>query len=433
MSQTKQRLLYLGVVLFSVLYLVGGYRLTREDANMFRNEMGVQLVAARVQEVLRSRTNIGELGGNYYKEQISIFQATLLEGPDKGRQVTAFQLIDGMTSFGVSQVEAGDKIFLRQLEEPQHGADWEAGDYYRSDQLLLLTGIFLLGLLAFGRWRGFHTILSLAFTVLAVFAVFVPAILAGYNAYLVSLVTCVYIIAMTLCLVSGFTRKSLASALGCVGGVLVVGLLTVVMSHTLKLTGFLDDNSLYVYYLNEENPISMIGVIFAANIIGAVGATMDVSMSISSALGEITEKLPTLSIRQIFASGMNIGRDVMGTMSNTLILAYIGSSLTTVLLFVSYQASLEQLLNREIIVVELFQAIAGSLGILFTIPISALIASLLYHRPGRGEGETSAGQTPGSTGESMADTVPADQTPGSTAESLADEEASEDSTVQTAK
>ena len=103
-------------------------------------------------------------------------------------------------------------------------------------------------------------------------------------------------------------------------------------------------------------------------------------MSLSSSLQELSEQAPNISFRELFFSGIRIGQDIMGTMANTLVLAYIGSSLSTVLLFLSYQASLLQLLNRELIVVELLQALSGSIGILFTIPISALAASLLYKK-----------------------------------------------------
>jgi len=103
-------------------------------------------------------------------------------------------------------------------------------------------------------------------------------------------------------------------------------------------------------------------------------------MSLSSSLNELAEQVPDISFGELFRSGIHIGQDIMGTMANTLVLAYIGSSLSTLLLFISYQASLMQLLNRELIIVELLQALSGSIGILFTIPISAAAAALLYRK-----------------------------------------------------
>lgn len=381
MRISRPQVYYLLTILFSVLFLCWGASVSIPGANLFRNEAEIVSIPCQVTEITLDKTDMGELGagsGNYYLERTLVFDGVVLSGEQKGQTIQAVQIIDNLSGAAVYPVEPGDKIFLYPLQEPSHGAMWQAGDYYRSPALGWLGALFLAGLILFGRKKGVNTILSLVFTCLAIFVVFVPAILSGYNPYLVSLGICGFVIAMTLSLVSGFTLKSLASALGCAGGVLTAGLLTLLCTHLLKLTGMVDDTSVYVSLLNEDHPIDMLGILFAANIIGAMGATMDVAMSISSSLHELKEKAPGLGFGQLFASGVNIGRDIMGTMSNTLILAYIGSSLSTVLLFASYQSSLMQLLNREAIVIEILQALTGSIGILCTIPISACIASLLY-------------------------------------------------------
>ncbi len=372
----RRFLFYCVVVVLSVLYLVIGYRVSADRANLFRNEMGMEPSVAQVTEILHDRNDMGEIGGNVYYERVITFSASIFSGSHRGETVKAIQTIDNLTSNGMTPVSLGDKVFLYQTN-PDGEIDWEAGDFYRSDSILILGAVFFVGLLLFGKGKGLKTILSLLFTCLAVFVVFVPAILAGYNVYLVSIITCLYIIGTTLALVSGPSRKSLAAALGCAGGVMVAGVLAVIMDHILKLTGYLNDETMYVSLLNETHPIDLRAIVFAAIVIGAMGATMDVAMDITSSLFEIHRKLPDISFGHLVHSGFTIGRDVMGTMANTLILAYIGSSLTTVLLYASYQASLLQLLNRELIIVELLQALCGSIGILCTIPISALISSAL--------------------------------------------------------
>lgn len=372
----RRTVFYLIIVILAVIYLMVGYKVSVDKAGLFRNEMGIKAYTAKVTEILSDRNDMGQIGGNVYYEHVITFQAKILSGEYKGESVKATQTIDNLTSNGILSVGVGDKIFLYQTA-PEENIEWEAGDFCRFDTILLLGVVFFAGILLFGRGKGVKTILSLVFTCLAVFVVFVPAILAGYNAYLVSVVTCLYIIVTTLALVSGPSRKSVAAALGCIGGVMVAGVLSAVVGHMMKLTGYLNDETMYVSLLNETNPIDLRAIIFAAIIIGAMGATMDVAMDIASSLFEIHRKVPDISFRHLVHSGITIGRDIMGTMANTLILAYIGSSLTTVLLYASYQASLLQLLNRELIVVELLQALCGSCGILCTIPISALITSAL--------------------------------------------------------
>jgi uncharacterized membrane protein len=134
-------------------------------------------------------------------------------------------------------------------------------------------------------------------------------------------------------------------------------------------------------YLNDLSTgltVDLRGVIFAAIIIGATGAVMDVAISIASSLHELNDQLEHPTFGTLLKSGFVIGRDMMGTMANTLVLAYIGSSLATVVLIVAYNASLTSIFNKEMIVVEVEQALVGSLGILSAIPLTSLLAAWFY-------------------------------------------------------
>jgi uncharacterized membrane protein len=146
------------------------------------------------------------------------------------------------------------------------------------------------------------------------------------------------------------------------------------------MTGLIEEESIYLVQLYPDNPINLKAIIFAMIIVGAVGAVMDVSMSISSSLYELRIQSPEISSKELMKSGFTIGRDMMGTMANTLVLAYIGSSLTSVLLLVAYNASIHQVINRELIVAEILQALAGSMGMLLTLPLTSAICSVIYYK-----------------------------------------------------
>ena len=148
------------------------------------------------------------------------------------------------------------------------------------------------------------------------------------------------------------------------------------MNSALKLTGFTDENAIYLQQLNSS--IDLKAIIFGGILIGALGAIMDVSIDIASSLSEVADKMEKPDFRTIVKSGFNIGKDIMGTMTNTLILAYIGSSLSTVLLLTASSHSISYLFNLEMIAVEILQAIVGSIGILTTIPLTSVIAATLY-------------------------------------------------------
>lgn len=150
------------------------------------------------------------------------------------------------------------------------------------------------------------------------------------------------------------------------------------MSKVMELTGFVDEHSHYLTMLDTPQPIDLRAIIFAAIIIGAVGAIMDVAMDISSSLYELSEHVPDITFGRLCKSGMAIGRDIMGTMANTLVLAYIGSSLSCIMILLTYAASMMDLLNREVIIVELLTAILGSLAILMTVPCTVVTCGILY-------------------------------------------------------
>ncbi|MDO4566666.1 MAG: YibE/F family protein, partial [Oscillospiraceae bacterium] len=159
----------------------------------------------------------------------------------------------------------------------------------------------------------------------------------------------------------------------------------------MRITGAVDEDAMYVVLILSE-PIDLKAVTFAAILIGALGAALDVSMSIASAVSEISEGEAGASRGQLAQSGLKVGRDIIGTQISTLVLAYIGGSLSAVLLLIAYQSSVFELLNLELVIIELLQSLVGAFTILFTIPATALVSAALLSReakrPQNGERET---------------------------------------------
>ncbi|MGI6039901.1 MAG: YibE/F family protein [Eubacteriales bacterium] len=373
----KSVLLYVTVIVVSALLLIIGNRIATTNLDLFSEEFAQDVLKAKVLEIESRDVNSYSLDETVSIESIDItFRAKVLNGYLKDEVISATQSIDGFIAKNAAEVEVGDKVLL-VLADPDEFS-WYFMEYVRSDKLIILAICFVLALFFYGRFKGVNTILSLAYTCGAVFFVFIPAILSGKNIYLWTILVCIYSVLTTYILVIGFTKKSVAAAIGCLSGILLTGLLTVVMDKVLELSGILDEDSVYLTYLPTENPIDLRAIIFAAILIGAMGAIMDVSMSIASSLWEIKEESASPTRGSLFKSGMNIGRDVLGTMANTLILAYIGSSLSVVLLLSVYSSSVLYLFNREMIVVEILQSLVGSFGLLFAMPLTSLVSAFLY-------------------------------------------------------
>lgn len=382
----KKGIIWAITVALSIFIILVGNRIATQEVSFYSETDDATAVGevTSVTDTTHDEMTLGEEA--VYESTLVAFQCRITDGADAGEIVSAQQMIDEMYAGSeyMKPVEVGDKVLLIKSQDVGMENIWQFNDYYRFDKIIILGAIFMLLVLIIGRWKGVNTLLSLVFTFSFVFMVFVPAVMAGYNAYLWSSVTCVFTIIMTLVLINSISRKTVATIIGCVAGTVIAAAGTHIMSELMKLTGFVDEHSYYLTMLTPDNPMDLTSVIFASIIIGALGAIMDIAMDISSALYELSEQVPDLSFRQLCRSGMNIGRDIMGTMANTLVLAYIGSSLCSIMILLTFTSSPMDLLNREAIIVEFLQALIGSLAILLTIPCTVAVCGGLYLKKKKG-------------------------------------------------
>ncbi len=198
--------------------------------------------------------------------------------------------------------------------------------------------------------------------------------LKGINPVFVTVVVATMITVITILFISGRQKKGIAAILGTIIGVIISGGVAFAIGGSVHLTGLSSEEAVMLMYLPQEIEFNFHGLLFAGILLGALGAVMDVSMSIASAIEELHNANPNLSRFRLYTSGMNVGRDVMGTMTNTLILAYTGSALPLLLLLMAHDSPMNRMLNLDIIVTEIIRSLAGSIGIVLTIPITAIIA-----------------------------------------------------------
>ena len=381
MKRNYRAISYILTVIFSVLLIWAGYLYVTRNGNIIGSNATSEPIVARVDAIVKSGLEDTELGGGSYQNHVTHFFAEILKGEGKGKVVLAYESID-VASYEISyELKVGDKIYLNLVpNDEDDGYHYISGGHLRQDSMFALIGLFFVLLIVFGRSKGVNTVVSLVFTCAAVFLVLIPAVANGENVYLWTLIVCAFTTLMTLMIVIGPNRKSFAASLGCIGGVCVAGLLTLYFNSKMFITGMTDEDAFFVLTLNPDHIMDLRGILFAGILIGAMGATMDVAMSIASSLSELIELNPEMKMHAIIRSGMNIGRDIMGTMANTLILAYVGGSLNTIMLLLTYQNSLPQMLNLEMIATEVLKSVGGSIGILFTIPITAVITAVMHHK-----------------------------------------------------
>lgn len=344
----------------------------------FANEEDMQTEKAKVLSVQEEQVE-GEFGVN----SIQHVKLEILTGQYKGDIVESDNLLEGDSVYDIP-VKEGEKVVVVVLEEDGQVVAHIA-DYARDGYILYLCIGFAAVLVLIGRLQGIKTIATLSITIFAVFKIMLPMILSGHSPVTVAVMVAVGVTAVTILIISGFTKKSLAAAVGTSLGVIIAGGLAFLVGSGVKLTGLSSEEAVMLLYIPQGIQFQFKDLLFAGIILGALGAVMDVSVSIASAIEEIYKANRSLSQKELFLSGMNIGKDMMGTMSNTLILAYTGSSIPLLLLFMAYETSIIKIVNLDIIATEIVRSLSGSIGLILTIPITAAVSAFLAKR-GHGEG-----------------------------------------------
>lgn len=243
--------------------------------------------------------------------------------------------------------------------------------------LAILIGLFVLALCWVGGTRGFRSLLGIVFTLTTMLFVFVPLLYRGVSAVSATLILVAVTSCVTLFLVAGVGRKSLSAVLGTVAGVVASVIVMFVFSGFLSISGYTSSDTDALLNIAGGSHLQVHDLLFAGIIISSLGAVMDIAISVATSINEVLLHTPDADFRKLFRSGMNVGRDMMGTMANTLILAFIGSSVVSFILMYSYQSQFNQLFNSSGIAIDILQAVCGSLAVILAVPIVSAIAAKL--------------------------------------------------------
>lgn len=303
----------------------------------------------------------------------------VLNGKYKGEVLLIPNYTTGNFVFDIPVVE-GDKVIIF-IEEFSDGS-YEAyiTDYARDRYVYWLLLIFILLLIIVGRKTGLKAVLTLGLTVLLVVKLLLPGILKGYNPILLTVLTSLLITLITIFVIAGINTKSISAIIGVLGGVITAGLIAYYIGSRVKLTGLSNEEAAMLMYIPQGITFDFRGLLFSGIILGALGAVMDVGISVASAMEEIKRVSPLIKTKELIISGMNVGKDIMGTMANTLILAYTGSAIPLLLLFMAYETNFTKILNLDIIATEIVRALSGTIGLILTIPITAFTAGILHDK-----------------------------------------------------
>ena len=305
----------------------------------------------------------------------------ILTGKHKGEVYTVRNTIELAIPYRLI-FRLHDKMVLQVDEDEETGKITNLKIYERArdTKVYALIVIFAAALIIVGKKNGFKALITLGITVGLIFGIFLPCIIQGFNPILLALAVCSAATVITLFIISGNNKKTYTAIMGTIGGVIIAGLFAYSAGKILMLTGLGNEDAQLLAFIPQHRKIDYQGLLFAGIMIGALGAVMDVAMSISSAMWEIISVSPGISKKQLIQSGMNIGRDIIGSMSNTLILAYVSTSIPVLLLFILFSNGFTEIINLELLASEVLRAVAGSIGLICTIPITVRLVGKLHRK-----------------------------------------------------
>ena len=371
-----KNLICLGLMLVSML---GIMMIQWNEINTFRmvNNDSLHYVRGYVESVDSEQLEPDTLEPD---RQVGVQQLTvkLLAGTEQGKSVSVTNYVTRTLNVVAKQ---GMTIMVC-VDQPENAEPYyTVFNYHRVPGLIFTVAIFAVIVLAVGRGKGGWSLLGLGYTVFVILFFLVQAIFHGWSVMGSVVATIAVGTIAALVLLGGIGRKTFAAAAATLLGTALSGVLFLVFSRVLHISGYNLESAEALLMITQSTGMELRPMSHRHRCsLRALGAVMDVGMSIAASLEEIHTLNPELGSRALMESGMRIGKDMIGTMTNTLILAYTGTALTTMILPLAYGYDMGHLLNSDYLAMELAQGIAATSGVVLTVPVASVISALVYTR-----------------------------------------------------
>lgn len=366
----------LAILLF-VIFLLSGFA-SAQTGEQYEEDLSrgypTEIVRAKVVDV----SEYEEIEDDWFYSGRQLVTVKILTGRFQGYVKVIENYFTGIPHRDLP-VKAGDQVLLLLELDQGRLRSVTLYDYVRDQYLYIMIGVFVFTVILIGRTKGLKALLTLAVMGFVVFQWILPLTLKGYNPLWLTVLFATLITVMTLGIISGIKVRTAAAIVGTIGGVLAAGIFATLFGKLARLTGCNQDAQMLLFNISSAD-VDLRGLTFAGIILGALGAVMHVAMSIAASVQESRAANPLLTYKGLYQAGLKVGKDLLGTMVNTLVLAYIGGALPLLLLFAVNGMSNLSVINLDIIATEIIRTIAGSFGLLVAIPVTAAAASLLINK-----------------------------------------------------
>ena len=312
--------------------------------------------------------------GGYRGDQLMLVEVT--SGQYKGKTLQVYNYVGPLYGEPLSEGDEAVLIISTYADGSFVGSVYE---YNRAAPLAIVVALFLIAAIVVGGKTGAKSLVGLILTLACLFFVLIPGLLKGAPTLPTVFLTCAYIAVVSLTILGGVSRKTVCAMLGTIAGTALALLFGLLAQSLVRIDGLrLDDVEPLLQLRQQGAEIGLRGLLVGGVVISALGAVMDVTMGIASSLSEVSAANPEMNRWQLFRSGMNIGRDMVGTMTNTLILAFLGSSFTLIMYLYTIGLSYHQLMSSPYLSIEVVSGVSSSIGVILSIPLTALICAFFY-------------------------------------------------------
>ena len=336
------------------------------------NRDSISYERARVTAVKSQEITVNHEGIKHGVQELEI---EFLSGAHKG---TTSHVENRLTARHSIFVKEGQKIVVCVDQPDETYFIATVFNYDRTASIAAIVVVFLILLIGLGGSKGWRSAFGLLFTFVLLIFFLIPMIAMGYSPVAVSVATIIPIVSVSLISLCGFSRKTAVAVIASGSGVVLSGILFLLMGNLLRITGYNTEEVETLVVVARGTGLRIRDLLFGGVLISCLGAVMDIAVSVASSVAEIHSINPSISRKRLFLSGYRIARDITGTMANTLILAFTGGFLITLLLFWIYNMQFLQLINLDVIAIEIAVALSGTIALVLTAPLTAFIAASFY-------------------------------------------------------
>ncbi len=377
----KKRSASMALLIFGIAFLIAIFTFNWNSINNYTkfNSDSLHYIKGRVISITSESLEQDSSDPSLYLGEQEIV-VELLEGDMKGQQVNIDNYLSQVHNIRVSN----NQRVIVCADTPENAAPYyTVFNYDRTLPLCMLIAFFAFAVIIVGRKKGIRALLGVAFSLMTVVVFMAQAIFHGFDPVAIAMLTVLLSTGATLLLLNGLSRRTAVGAISTFAGVCVTGVIFCIAAWSLHLSGYNSDTAEELLLVRDATGLCVRPLLLAGVLISALGAVMDVAVSLAAALEELVQVNPSLSRRELVRSGLNIGKDMIGTMSNTLILAFAGSALNTMISLLAFGYQFSQLFSSDYMAIELTQGLCATLGVVLTVPIATAVSASLFIRQSR--------------------------------------------------